>query len=212
MVEETLDVEQEGSALTFGAESGLKNYNCDIDARNLPAQDNWGPIDGAPINDEPSTSEPRTPAPSESGESDHTEEEEEERDDSQAEVTNPLVIRAESLHIKQPEIIHVRSPADMATVTITHDELANEEARRVREEAEDHTPAHTPLNRSSYDRRRRRYIQSGRPRSPRPTGRRRPPPRNPRDSQEEEDFQVEASQAEEEDSQAEEEDPPSDPQ
>ncbi|KAH9016609.1 hypothetical protein EDB84DRAFT_1443062 [Lactarius hengduanensis] len=108
-----------------------RNYNCDIDAQNLPVGTNWGPIDGAPT-EEPSTSEPRTPAPSEGSESEHTSDQESEEEDNE---TSQLVQQAESLHINEPEVIHI-NPPEMATETITQEELVNEEVRRIQAEAE----------------------------------------------------------------------------
>ncbi|KAH9015692.1 hypothetical protein EDB85DRAFT_1898580 [Lactarius pseudohatsudake] len=111
-----------------------RNYNCDIDSRGLPNREQWGRIDGHP-EEEPSTSEPRTPAPSEtSGEDDQMEDDEEEDEPEVAAITQT----AESLHITEPEVIHIHSPATahrMATTTITEENLINEEERRIREEA-----------------------------------------------------------------------------
>ncbi|KAH8991292.1 hypothetical protein EDB92DRAFT_1995091 [Lactarius akahatsu] len=106
-----------------------RNYNCDIDARNLPTREEWGRIDGQP-EEEPSTSEPRTPTPSETSGDD-----EETNDDEESEV-GEIIQTAESLRINEPESIEVRPPADMATATITQEDLALEEARRITEEAE----------------------------------------------------------------------------
>ncbi|KAH9030849.1 hypothetical protein EDB83DRAFT_2525871 [Lactarius deliciosus] len=105
-----------------------RNFNCDIDSRGLPTREQWGQIDGQP-EEEPSTSEPRTPAPSEtSGDETSNNEDEPEIEE--------VIQTAESLHLNEPETIHVHAPAEMATATTTHEELATEEARRITEEAE----------------------------------------------------------------------------
>ncbi|KAH8978762.1 hypothetical protein EDB92DRAFT_2119081 [Lactarius akahatsu] len=106
-----------------------RNYNCDIDARNLPTREEWGRIDGQP-EEEPSTSEPRTPAPSE------TSEDNEETDNDEESEVGEIIQTAESLRINEPENIEVHPPADMATATITQEDLTLEEARRITEEAE----------------------------------------------------------------------------
>ncbi|KAH8976831.1 hypothetical protein EDB92DRAFT_1823119, partial [Lactarius akahatsu] len=105
-----------------------RNYNCDIDSRNLPTRAEWGCIDGQP-EEEPSTSEPRTPAPSETSGDD------EETNDEESEVGD-IIQTAESLRINEPENIEIHPPAEMATTTITEVDTAIEEARRITEEAE----------------------------------------------------------------------------
>jgi len=120
-----------------------RNYNCDIDARNLPTREQWGRIDGQE-DEEPSTSEPRTPAPSEtSQEGDQSESEDE------SEVAE-IAQAAESLHIAEPETIHIRSPeVEMATATITHtEEMIAEEVRRIAEEAEAHL---RPIDKAGHE-------------------------------------------------------------
>ncbi|KAH9031268.1 hypothetical protein EDB84DRAFT_1562286 [Lactarius hengduanensis] len=102
-----------------------RNYNCDIDARNLPVGTNWGPIDGAPTED-PSTSEPHTEAPSEEGESENEHTTDDQESDGE---TNQLVQRAELLHIDEPEVIRI-NPPEMATETITREEERDTECRQ----------------------------------------------------------------------------------
>ncbi|KAH8989498.1 hypothetical protein EDB92DRAFT_1947464 [Lactarius akahatsu] len=88
----------------------------------------WGRIDGQP-EEEPSTSKPRTPAPSETSQDD-----EETDNDNESEVGD-IIQTAESLRINEPENIEVHPPAEMATTTITQEDIAIEEARRVTKEA-----------------------------------------------------------------------------
>ncbi|KAH8998380.1 hypothetical protein EDB83DRAFT_2534102 [Lactarius deliciosus] len=125
---EMYELDEEAWEQLIDDESG-RNYNCNIDARGLPTREQWGRIDGQP-EEEPSTSEPRTPAPSEtSGE----EETSNAGDESEIE---DVVQTAESLRINEPETIHVHSPAAMATATVTQEDLAAKEVRRITEEAE----------------------------------------------------------------------------
>ncbi|KAH9170635.1 hypothetical protein EDB89DRAFT_2230519 [Lactarius sanguifluus] len=82
-------------------------------------------------------SEPRTPAPSE------TSGEDESRSEEEADETGAVIQQAESLHITEPEEIHILSPAAaaMATATETITEqlrhtAIDDEIRRIAEEAE----------------------------------------------------------------------------
>ncbi|KAH9066053.1 hypothetical protein EDB83DRAFT_2519506 [Lactarius deliciosus] len=84
------------------------------------------------VKEEPSTSEPRTPAPSETSGND-SEETSNRGDESEI---KEVIQTAESLRLNEPETIHIHAPAEMATATVTQEELATEEVRRITEEAE----------------------------------------------------------------------------
>ncbi|KAI9434487.1 hypothetical protein H4582DRAFT_2176304 [Lactarius indigo] len=108
-------------------------YRCDIDARELNTRSDWGPIDGQLR--EHSTGEVVTEEGSEL-----SQEESEGRDPNQTEtsggaIQDLLIERAESAHITEPEPIHIRSPAIMATITRAMEEVAMEEARVIQDEA-----------------------------------------------------------------------------
>ncbi|KAH9059802.1 hypothetical protein EDB87DRAFT_1577340 [Lactarius vividus] len=109
------------------------NYHCNINIRDIPTDRNsWGCIDGQTKESE---SESQTPEESENEQS--------------------LVQQAESLRIQEPETINVLSPAtNMATATYTTEQLAQmaqEEARRIREETTQPSPEQlAPTNQTHH--------------------------------------------------------------
>ncbi|KAI9436903.1 hypothetical protein H4582DRAFT_2077903 [Lactarius indigo] len=105
-----------------------RNYNCDIDARELNSRADYGPIDGQAQEhtDEGISGEEASESQSPSRGTTPAEEA------SLGAIGDHIIQRTESLTINQPEpeVIHIHSPAvAMATATITHEELLTTEAR-----------------------------------------------------------------------------------